>query len=84
MKLMPEDHPDDPILLKQMLLDAQEVKEAYATNTVSIHSFFRLRNSRSIGALSGQLPRRLMRFVKQYRDSHWRKLRLPYWLLWSL
>ncbi|MEE5167368.1 IS66 family transposase [Pseudomonas alliivorans] len=54
MKLMPEDLPDDPVLLKQMLLDAQEVKEAYATHIVDLKEQIRLLRDRLFGRKSEQ------------------------------
>lgn len=51
---MPEDLPDDPILLKQMLLDAQEVKEAYATHIVDLKEQIKLLRDRIFGRKSEQ------------------------------
>ncbi|RMU28268.1 hypothetical protein ALP32_01406, partial [Pseudomonas avellanae] len=42
MKLMPEDLPDDPALLKQMLLEAQDAKEAYATHIIDLKEQIKL------------------------------------------
>ncbi len=52
---MPEDLPDDPILLKQMLLDAQEVKEAYATHIVDLKEQIKLLRDRIFGRKSEQM-----------------------------
>ncbi|MEE5004261.1 transposase, partial [Pseudomonas alliivorans] len=54
MKLMPEDLPDDPVLLKQMLLDVQEVKEAYATHIVDLKEQIKLLRDRLFGRKSEQ------------------------------
>ncbi|TES78168.1 DUF2303 family protein [Pseudomonas syringae pv. tomato] len=54
MKLMPDDLPDDPVLLKQMLLEAQDAKEAYATHIVDLKEQIKLLRDRIFGRKSEQ------------------------------
>ena len=61
MNSMPDDLPDDPVLLKQMLLEAyaarsreQEVKEAYATHIVDLKEQIKLLRDRLFGRKSEQ------------------------------
>ncbi|EPN70141.1 ISPsy5, transposase, partial [Pseudomonas syringae pv. actinidiae ICMP 19097] len=49
MKLMPDDLPDDPVLLRQMLLEAQDAKEAYATHIVDLKEQIKLLRDRIFG-----------------------------------
>lgn len=61
MRPLPENLPDDPILLKQMLLESyearsreQEVKEAYATHIVDLKEQIKLLRDRIFGRKSEQ------------------------------
>ncbi|MDU8333898.1 IS66-like element IS684 family transposase, partial [Pseudomonas syringae pv. actinidiae] len=54
MKLMPDDLPDDPVLLRQMLLEAQDAKEAYATHIVDLKEQIKLLRDRIFGRKSEQ------------------------------
>ncbi|WP_423249287.1 IS66 family transposase [Pseudomonas syringae] len=51
---MPEDLPDDPALLKQMLLEAQDAKEAYATHIIDLKEQIKLLRDRIFGRKSEQ------------------------------
>ena len=58
MNLMPEDLPDDPVLLKQMLLEAlsrqQVTAEAYQTHIVDLKEQIKLLRDRLFGRKSEQ------------------------------
>lgn len=61
MPFMPDNLPDDPVLLKQMLLDKyearardQEVNEAYETHTVDLKEQIKLLRDRMFGRKSEQ------------------------------
>jgi transposase len=54
MRTLPEDLPDEPVLLKQMLLDARKIKETYATNIIDLKEQIKLLRDRIFGRNSAQ------------------------------
>lgn len=67
-----------PVVIHRVKTDILFCFDCRHIANMGIHSDFRLRNKRSIGALSQQLPRRLMLCIIRYRQSHWRNIRLAY------